>query len=72
MIRVKATKLGFYDGKRVLPGSVFAIAEDSHFSKKWMEKMGGESAPEKSEGGSKPAPKAKPKGKVKGKGKKAI
>lgn len=79
MIRVKATRLGYFGGKRIYPDQVFVLESEAQLSKKWMEKIGGEAAPaEKSEKGkpaseaSKAAPKGKASTKKKSKGKKAI
>lgn len=33
--------MGYYDHKRRYPGDQFELEDDSHFSKKWMEKVGG-------------------------------
>lgn len=37
-MKVKATKLGYYNYSLRRPGVVFNIKEDSHFSSKWMVK----------------------------------
>lgn len=39
MIKVKATKLGYYDLKRRKEGDVFMV-EEKAFSYNWMQKMG--------------------------------
>jgi hypothetical protein len=36
-MKVKATKLGYYNGRRQKPGVVFLLKEKEHFSKDWME-----------------------------------
>lgn len=33
--------MGYYDHKRRYPGDEFELEHDSHFSKTWMEKLGG-------------------------------
>lgn len=33
--------MGYYDHKRRYPGDEFELEHDSHFSSKWMEKVGG-------------------------------
>lgn len=40
MIRVKATRLGYYGIHRRRPGDVFDIKEEKEFSEEWMEKVG--------------------------------
>ena len=43
-MKVRAKELGFYGCLRRKPGTVFVLADESHFSKKWMEKVGSEEA----------------------------
>lgn len=38
-MKVKAIKLGFYDNLRRREGVIFDIKDESHFSKKWMERV---------------------------------
>jgi len=74
-MKVKATAMGFYRGNRIRPGQVFTLADDKHFSAKWMEPAGetakkpepkgkgNEPKGSAPEGGSKGAGKPEPKGK---------
>lgn len=41
-MKVKALQLGYYDLLRRKPGEVFELFEESHFSKRWMEKVSGD------------------------------
>lgn len=36
MMRVKATRTGYYNHKRIYEGEIFNLSEDKHFSKNWM------------------------------------
>ena len=36
-IKVRATEMGYYDHGRRRPGDVFYLADQTHFSQKWME-----------------------------------
>jgi len=38
-MRVKATKLGYYEDKRRREGEEFVLTDTKHFSVKWMEKL---------------------------------
>jgi hypothetical protein len=38
-IRVRATRLGYYDHARRREGDVFTIADEAAFSSKWMQKV---------------------------------
>lgn len=38
-MKVKAIKLGFFDGCKKRPGDVFEIADEKQFSKFWMKKV---------------------------------
>ena len=40
-MKVKATKLGFYNNRRQRPGMVFHLTDSKHFSENWMEKVEG-------------------------------
>ena len=40
MIKVKATRLGYYDLQRRKEDEIFDIQDDKEFSPKWMEKVG--------------------------------
>ena len=53
-MKVRATKLGFYDQKRRKEGDVFILHDPKLFSENWMEAIDG-----------KPPVKSKPKGKPK-------
>jgi hypothetical protein len=55
-MRVKATKLGIYGGRRIKPGVEFVIEDESHLGK-WMEVLEDEPEPE-------PKPKKKAKKKT--------
>lgn len=46
-MRVRATKLGFYDLKRRRPGDEFILHDPNLFSEKWMESLDGKVAPKK-------------------------
>lgn len=39
-MKVRATKLGYYDHRRRREGDVFEIHSEKAFSKLWMEKVG--------------------------------
>ena len=39
-MKVRAIRLGFYDGARRKPGEVFDLKDDKLFSKLWMEQLG--------------------------------
>ena len=41
-MRVRATKLGFYDQRRRKEGDVFILHNPKFFSSKWMEKLDGD------------------------------
>lgn len=47
-MRVKAKQAGFYNGSRVRPGAVFTLKLESHFSKRWMERVSDEAVTEPS------------------------
>ena len=83
MIRVKATQLGFFAGRRLYRGQEFVIDSEAQYSENWMEKLdapaqkkseedGGKSAQKATKSAAKSKGKAKGKGKSKGKGKKVI
>lgn len=36
MMRVKATRTGYYNHKRIYEGEIFNLADEKHFSKNWM------------------------------------
>ena len=38
-IRVQATELGYYDGRRIRLGEVFTIKSDKELSARWMRKL---------------------------------
>lgn len=38
-MRVRATKLGYYDHKRRREGSEFVLSDPKHFSEAWMESL---------------------------------
>jgi len=38
-MRVRATRLGYYEHVRRFVGDVFILLDESQFSKKWMEKV---------------------------------
>lgn len=38
-MRVRATKMGFYDNRRQREGSEFNLLDPKHFSEKWMERL---------------------------------
>ena len=38
-MKVRATKLGYYNRQRRRPGVVFMVDEPRHFSKNWMEEV---------------------------------
>lgn len=38
-MRVRANKIGFYNGFRRRVGDEFTLADPKHFSKKWMERV---------------------------------
>ena len=40
-MKVKALKMGYYDGLRRREGAVFSLSDEKHFSSKWMEKLDG-------------------------------
>lgn len=44
-MRVKATKLGYYNLKRRKEGAEFAIKSNEEFSPRWMEKVEDDSTP---------------------------
>lgn len=46
-MKVKATKLGFYDLKRVQPGEEFILHDPKLFSDKWMVSLDGKAAPKR-------------------------
>src|SRR3712207_155946 len=45
MIKVRAKKMGFYGLQRMRAGQEFAIDNESEFSDKWMEYVGGDGPP---------------------------
>lgn len=53
-MKVKATRLGYYNHRRRREGDVFELMDDKAFSKRWMERLDGPTAPV-------PAPTATPK-----------
>jgi len=44
-MQVKATKMGYYNHKRVREGAEFTIKSEKEFSKNWMEKLDEDEAP---------------------------
>ena len=48
-MKVKATRLGYYKHKRRREGDVFSLLDPSHFSTRWMEKVGQAESPQEEE-----------------------
>lgn len=40
-MEVRATRLGYYNNRRQREGTKFVLSDKKHFSKLWMEKVGG-------------------------------
>jgi len=44
-MKVRATKLGYYNHRRQYPGDAFHLRKSEDFSKEWMEKLDSEKKP---------------------------
>lgn len=49
-MRVKAKRMGWNGERRCREGDIFSIRDESHFSSKWMEKVGAVGEPKEPKG----------------------
>lgn len=47
-MKVRATKLGYYNHRRQRPGAEFFLKKKEHFSKLWMEEVSKSAKPQRS------------------------